>query len=160
MGPFPINALDAARLQQGLAELPPARRDALVVRAAQQVAALRDDFPGDAATGVLTEDEDQRAPFFTRHERLPCPALDPESNLCELFAHRPLSCRTIGPPIRLGETDLPPCELCFVGADPAEIERCRIEPDPNDYEGRVLAALERKRGPGGESIVAFALSRS
>ena len=81
MGPFPITQLDAARLRAGLAQLE--RRDperAARVRAAapQTRGARMQDFPGDAATGVLDEDEESEERFAAFADEEPCPALDPE----------------------------------------------------------------------------------
>src|SRR6185503_2437633 len=100
LGPFPITRLDARRLAEGLAELAgrdPEAAAAMRERARQARRALRRGFPGDGATGRLGEDEDARARFFARHGALPCPALDPKSGACGLYAARPLSCRTYGP---------------------------------------------------------------
>ena len=151
-GPFPINGLDARRLRAGLALLPPERAAAIVERAERLLPALRDGFPGDPATGTLRDSEDADE-YFSRHAGLPCPVLDPETGRCDLYEHRPLSCRTFGPPVRIGEADLPPCRLCFVGATPEEIDSCRIEPDPHGVEDRLV---DRFRA-GDETLIALAL---
>jgi Fe-S-cluster containining protein len=153
-GPFPINGLDAARLRRGLAELAardPERAAAVTGRAAVQLPLLAPGFPGDAVTGVLGE-EDADA-WFTRHGALPCPVLDPETGWCDLYAHRPLSCRTFGPPVRFGDADLPPCHLCFQGAPPPEIEACRVELDPDGVEDRMV----RRFAAEDETLIAFAV---
>ncbi|HTQ78852.1 MAG TPA: YkgJ family cysteine cluster protein [Thermoanaerobaculia bacterium] len=159
-GPFPINRLDARRLGEGLhqlAESAPERASSVVTRARAQLATLEEGFPGDPRSGELGEDEDLAEAYFARHGALPCPALDPETGRCDLYAFRPLSCRTFGLPIRLGETDLPPCRLCFIGATCQEIEACRVEPDPNGLEDRLLDGLG---GLGeGETLIAFVLAR-
>ena len=120
IGPFPITRLDAERLARGLAELTeiePDRAERVRERARR---ALR----------TAAEDDE------------PCPALDPSSGSCDLYAWRPVSCRTYGPPVLIGEVREPPCVLCFVGASTAEIERCRIEPDRDDLEGVLLGGDE------------------
>lgn len=160
LGPFPISSLDAWRLRRGLAELEarePGRAAALVRRVAEARTHVARDYPGDLDTGGLAEDEEARDRFFAAHESLPCPVLDPDSGACELYAHRPMSCRTYGPPVRIGGRDLPPCRLCFVGASAAAVAACRVEPDPEDREGALLAALEARSGGPTETIVAFAL---
>lgn len=152
-GPFPINELDARRLREGLAELAahdPGRAAAVRRRAEAQLPLLREGFPGAPETGALAEDDE---PYFTRHGHLPCPALDPEAGRCDLYAWRPLTCRTFGPPVRIGEADLPPCRLCFVGAAPETVEACRVEPDPDGLEDRLLDRLG-----DGETLVAFAVA--
>lgn len=154
-GPFPINELDARRLCQGLAELAvhdPQRAEAVIQRAQSQLSTLREGFPGDPETGILTDGDDDA--YFTRHGSLPCPALDPETGRCDLYAHRPLTCRTFGPPVRIGDSVLPPCRLCFQGASPEIVEACRVEPDPHGLEDRLLARLSEE-----ETLIALALAR-
>lgn len=156
-GPFPVNALDAWRLRRGLAELTarePERAAAVVERARAQLPRLAAGFPGDPETGVLSEDEDAEESYLSRHAALPCPALDPATRRCDLYAHRPLTCRTFGPPVRLGTADLPPCRLCFQGEPEAVIASCRTEPDPHGLEDRIVARL----GQDEETLVAFVLA--
>jgi Fe-S-cluster containining protein len=155
-GPFPINGLDAARLRRGLAELAerdPERAAAVVSRARGQIPALAAGFPGDAVAGLLA-DGDDADPYFERHAALPCPVLDPETGSCDLYAHRPLSCRTFGPPVRFGDSDLPPCRLCFQGAPPEEVEACRAEPDPHGVEDRMVRRFRAEA----ETLIAFAVA--
>jgi Fe-S-cluster containining protein len=159
-GPFPINGLDAERLRRGLAELAirdPERAVAVAARAEAQIPFLTRDFPGDPETGRLIDndgDSDEADPYFEGHGTLPCPVLDPATGTCDLYAHRPLSCRTFGPPVRFGESDLPPCRLCFQGAAPDEIEACRVEPDPHGVEDRLV----RRFGAEDETLIAFAVA--
>jgi Fe-S-cluster containining protein len=156
-GPFPVNELDARRLRQGLAELAarePERARAVAERAQAQIPLLREGFPGDPGTGVLAEeDEAAEEEYFARHGALPCPALDPVTGRCDLYAHRPLTCRTFGPPVKIGESALPPCRLCFQNASPETVEACRVEPDPHGIEDRLLSRL----GEDGETLIVFAL---
>lgn len=160
-GPFPITRLDAWRLARGLAELSrsdPARAARIAERAERAVATLSPGFPGDPATGELAEDDAALDRFFEQHAALACPALEPASGRCELYGSRPVSCRTYGPPVRFGDELVPPCRLCFVGADPSTVERCRIEPDRDELEATIL----REMGAAGddrESLIAFALAR-
>lgn len=156
-GPFPINGLDAARLRRGLSDLwsrAPERAAALVERARALLPVLLADFPGDPETGVLADD-DSADPYFERHAPLPCPALDPATGRCELYAWRPLSCRTFGPPVRIGDSDLPPCDLCFQGASAEDIEACRVEPDPEGLEERLIDRFDAEH----ETLIALVLSR-
>lgn len=155
-GPFPINALDARRLRRGLAELAagdPRRAAAVIERAQAQLPVLLSAFPGDPATGVLADGE-EADPYFERHGSLPCPALDPATGRCDLYTWRPLSCRTFGPPVRIGGSDLAPCRLCFVGSSAEEIEACRVEPDPHGVEDRMVLRFQA----GEETLIAFALA--
>jgi Fe-S-cluster containining protein len=112
IGPFPINRLDAWRLREGLEALQrsdPARAAAVVERARAAVAAMGDHFPGDVERGLLAGDEEAEDRFLQRHSETSCPVLDPATQTCDLYAHRPVSCRTYGPPVRFNGQDLPPC---------------------------------------------------
>jgi Fe-S-cluster containining protein len=155
-GPFPINGLDAARLRRGLAELDardPERAAAIVERARAFLPVLVPDFPGDPDSGALA-DGDPADAYFELHAALPCPALEPETGRCELYTHRPLSCRTFGPPVRIGDADLPPCDLCFQDSSPEEVEACRVEPDPHGLEDRLVRRVQAEE----ETLIAFALA--
>jgi Fe-S-cluster containining protein len=123
------------------------------------VVVLRGGFPGERTTGVLAPDEDLREAFFARHEAVPCPALDPASGGCDLYAWRPVTCRTYGPPVRAGGEDLPPCRLCFAGAAPAEVELCRVDVDPGRVEDALLDALGDDPDLPRETVVAYVLAR-
>jgi Fe-S-cluster containining protein len=157
-GPFPINALDASRLREGLSALrgiDPGRADAVRARARRAAAAMADAFPGDPDTGELAGDEQAEQAFWERFASTPCPALDGETGACDLYESRPVSCRTYGPPIRFGDQVLPPCRLWFAGAPAGAVEQARVEPDPEDRE-RELLEMEVE-GSRGDTIVAFAL---
>ncbi|PYQ47690.1 MAG: zinc/iron-chelating domain-containing protein [Acidobacteria bacterium] len=162
-GPFAINRLDEQRLRDGWATLAasdPARAQAVRARAQEAVAAMVATFPGHVASGRLAEDDSAQDVFFSRFGEAPCPALDPATGGCALYAWRPVSCRTYGLPLRLGLDDLPPCRLCFVGAAAEEVEACRVDPDPGGEEDVVLTLLERRSRSDGSTIVAFALARA
>jgi Fe-S-cluster containining protein len=161
VGPFPISALDAARLSAGLdalAAAEPALAAQVAMRARRAVARMAPAFPGDPDRGALAEDEAARDAFLAAHGSLPCPALDPESGRCELYAHRPLSCRTFGPPMEIESQSLPPCRLCFVGASDAEVEAARGRLDCHALEEPLEREVERA-GASRETLVAYALLR-
>ena len=160
IGPFPVTALDAWRLRKGLAALvedDPERARAVVERARQSWETLRDRFPGDRERGVFSDDESAEDRFCATFDQEACPALDPEAGTCDLYAWRPTSCRTFGPPMRIGDEDVPPCALCFTAASPAETERARATLEVGDLEDQLAAALAA-RGEGGDTIVAAALA--
>jgi Fe-S-cluster containining protein len=160
-GPFPITRLDARRLRSawlGLQAADPNRAGEIRRRAQEAVAALRDGYPGDPARGRLTGDERALDRFFARHPSLPCPALGPLDGRCELYDARPVACRTYGPPIRFEQNDVPPCRLCFRGADAAIHDRCRHEPDPGALEQAILARMGVAAGEEWETLVAFVLA--
>jgi Fe-S-cluster containining protein len=159
-GPFAINQLDAARLRQGLEELTKrdSKRAALVrARAQDSWNRLAADFPGDAMSGILEESEEADAKFAGFADEEPCPALDPQTGMCDLYAHRPMTCRTFGPPVRSGpEGGLGVCELCYHGANDEEIAACEMVPDPDNLEEKLLREMDAE----GNTIVAFCLARS
>jgi Fe-S-cluster containining protein len=159
IGVFPISQLDAARLRDGLAALDaadPERASGLRLRSRQSVARLTPDFPGDPSTGLL--DEDRSADFGDFANDEPCPALDPATGLCDLYAARPMTCRVFGPPLRTDE-GLGVCELCFHEATPEEIAACEVHLDSDSLESSLTAEAERDAGRSGNTIVAWALAR-
>jgi len=109
MGPFPISPLDAERLREGLA-------------------GLESQDPQRAAR-VLG-----RAHAWREADDEPCPALDPDTGTCDLYAARPLTCRTFGPPVRCASGALAICELCFDGATEEEIEACIVDLDVDSLD--------------------------
>lgn len=122
MGPFPITEDDAARLQLGLRELESCDPE--------RAACIR----GRARGWGEGDDE-------------PCPVLDPDTGTCDLYAARPLTCRTFGPPLRCASGALAICELCFDGATEEEIAACVVDLDPGLFDQA-----------GGETTVASALA--
>jgi Fe-S-cluster containining protein len=157
IGAFPINQLDAARLQRGLAELEssaPERAEGIRARARDAVARLSADFPGDPVTGLLDEGDEAFSDFANDE---PCPALDPATGNCELYESRPMTCRVFGPPVR-SEDGLGVCELCYQGATDKEIAACEMKPDPDDLESALLEKLEKFSGIRGDTIIAFCLA--
>jgi Fe-S-cluster containining protein len=125
MGPFPINGPDAVRLREGLREL--ASHDP------ERAARIH-----------------HRARGWKGADDEPCPVLDPDTATCDLYAARPLTCRTFGPPVRCASGALAICELCFDGATEEEIAQCVVDLDPE--------LLEQADDAGAESTVALALA--
>jgi len=60
--------------------------------------------------------------------------------------------------VRIGSKSLPPCRLCFDGAPPDTVERCRVEPDPEGIERAIVGRLERAGDGEWETIIAFAVA--
>jgi len=161
IGPFPINQLDAARLRQGVQQLEagdPIRAARVRDRARHSIERLSPGFPGDPATGILADDEHADARFADFADDEPCPALDPATGMCDLYAFRPMTCRTFGPPVRSGpEGGLGVCELCYHGASDKEIAACEMKPDPDGLEQTLVEELQQNAGLRGNTIVAFVL---
>ena len=129
-------------------------------RAQQAVQRLSATFPGNPQTGILGEDEDAEAAFadFANDER--CPALDPETGACDLYAARPMTCRTFGPPMRSGQEEgLAVCELCYHGASDQQIAECEMVPDPDNLEEKLITQAEKLTGKSGKTIVAWCLAK-
>jgi Fe-S-cluster containining protein len=150
IGPFAITPLDAGRLREGLEDLEqsePERAARVRRRAQASVDRIRREYPQDPVRSVLEIDgavEDEL-----------CPALDPESGACDLYASRPILCRTFGAAVSLGAEPVGVCELCYQGATDEQIAGCRVEVDLH-LESELLGEMERS-GTGGETLVAFAL---
>jgi Fe-S-cluster containining protein len=160
VGVFAINQLDAARLQRGLRKLEaeaPERAAAVRQRARDAVSRLSANFPGDPVTGILGDSAECIEAFDEFGNDEPCPALDPQSGLCELYQSRPVTCRVFGPPVR-SEGGLGVCELCFQGASSDEIAACEMVADPENLEERLLAEVEKRSRRRGDTIIAFCLA--
>ncbi len=158
-GVFAISQLDAARLRDGLAalqETDPARAAAVLARAQTSRQRLAAEFPGDPITGTLDETRAEDFESFGNEE--PCPALDPGTGLCDLYAARPMTCRVFGPPLRT-EGGLGVCELCFVGASEDEVARCEVRLDCDAVEDELNREAESAAGTSGATVVAWALTR-
>ncbi len=156
-GAFAINALDAERLKTGMRALhatDPQKAEAIEQRAKVWIAEYGPEFPGDLATGVLGTTEAAQERFEDFANESACPALDPSTGLCDVYAWRPMTCRVFGPPVRMGDGDaLGCCELCFVGASAEEIARCEMA-----VPGALEEKLVEEIGDKAETVVAFALS--
>jgi Fe-S-cluster containining protein len=160
-GVFAISQQDAARLRQGLeflAQADASRAARIRMRVAASVQRLQANFPGDPATGILAEDDDSRTYFdesFANDEV--CPVLDPATGACDLYASRPVLCRTFGPPMRDEDGNLAACELCYTTATVEEIEACEINPAVPALEESSNEAFNAEHRVEGETIVTFAL---
>ena len=158
-GPFAITRLDAWRLRKGLralAETEPGRAAAVRRRATAAVARQAPAFGSGPAGIFATEAEEER--FYETFASDPCPALDPDSGACTVYAWRPIACRTHGPPVRMGGDDLPPCPLCFKGATPEEIEVARQTIDVARVEDSLAERVEPEAGRQGMTTIAFAIA--
>jgi len=157
-GAFAINALDAARLHSGMQSLSdsdPQLAETIRDRVRTWLNQHAPDFPGDAATGILGTSEEDQSRFEDFANDAPCPALNPHTGLCDVYAFRPMTCRVFGPPVLVaGGEGLACCELCFIGATTEQIAACEMHP-PHDLEEDLIAETRDR----GETIVAFALLR-
>jgi Fe-S-cluster containining protein len=158
LGAFAISRVDAQRLQRGIIELAErdhARAQRVLERAAEFLERNAEFFPGDLETGILDSSPEAEEVFeeFANDEL--CPALDPETKMCDLYAHRPMTCRVFGPPVRT-EGGVGVCELCFTKATQQEIAAAEVPLEGEAEEARLNRELEKTVGKG-QTIVAFAL---
>lgn len=160
IGPFGINALEAWRLRRGLERLrrsDAAAAEGIEARARAVRQRLGVGFPGNPESGELVPDDALVEAFLDRHGDVPCPVLN-EAGHCLLYEHRPITCRSYGPPVCIGGEDQPPCRLCFETVPEADLPAYRVELDAEGLEETVLEALERDCDGNGQTLIAFALT--
>lgn len=164
-GAFAISPLDAFRLRTAmtvLATADPERAAAISARAQSYLAEYEPSFPGNRETGILGTSEEEQTAFEEFANEVACPALNPESGLCDVYDARPMTCRVFGPPVRAVDDEnsasgLAVCELCFTEATSEEIAAAEMIV-PHAEEQKVLAELEEIEPGAGETIVAFCLT--
>ena len=157
VGVFPISQLDAETLRAGLAAADTVTADHIRMRAAAARERLSGDFPGDPAIGLLFTYPHHEEAFDDFANDEPCPVLDPVTGTCDLYASRPVQCRTFGPPVRNEDNGLGVCELCFVAAPESEVLRCEMDQGWRPLEEKLIAEAEQRTGLHGPTIIAFAL---
>lgn len=160
-GAFAISELDALRLGAGMDALRGAEPAlaAEIERRARTWIAENGDFPGDAETGTLGSSDAERERFEEFANEAVCPALNPATGRCDVYASRPMTCRVFGPPVRMAggaeeAEGLGHCELCFTGATPERVAACEMQV-PLEQEAKLLGEIQKT----GETVVAFALLR-
>lgn len=112
-GLFEIGTGDLPVLAEGLSQLHPSRRKAIIRRAVAIVASSA--HPNLRETTPIDKDA-----FFDRTASTRCPNLSDEGR-CLVYDHRPLVCRTFGVPLRESDRYLGDvCELNFKSASEEE----------------------------------------
>ncbi|HEY0264704.1 MAG TPA: YkgJ family cysteine cluster protein [Granulicella sp.] len=160
VGVFPIRQQDADRLRAGLialASTDPTRAERIRTRTAEALTRLDPWFPGDVSTGILGKAYEDVILFEEFANNEPCPALDLDHGTCDLYEHRPILCRTFGPPMRTEDDNLATCELCYIEASTEEIARCELDPSIPALEEASNDAYDAATGKHGETLVAYAL---
>jgi Fe-S-cluster containining protein len=159
-GVFEISALDAHRLREALAAAPEPLKSHIEARISAARTHLLPFFPGDPATGILNRDEQAQELFEEWAHADPCPILDPATQTCDLYAARPILCRTFGPPIRNDPEDIEAglsiCELCFTDASEDEILAAETDSTFRALQHPLEAAYESANPHTGPTIIAFA----
>jgi len=140
-----------------LGQSDPARALRIRERTAASLARLDPWFPGDAVTGILAEDYEQNILFEEFANDEPCPVLDLTTGTCDLYEHRPVLCRTFGPPMRTEEQNLATCELCFIHAATEEIAAAELDPTIPAQEAASNEAFNAAHNVHGETLIAYAL---
>ena len=158
IGVFAISTLDATRLRDALTQSPPDLQQRIHTRAQASRARLTPNLPGDPTTGTLFTEPHHEDAFEDFANDEPCPVLDPATGTCDLYAARPMTCRTFGPPMPNDEEGLAVCELCFVDAPTEEVARCAVDPAFLLLEEQTLAAHEALTQPSGQTLIAFAIT--
>jgi Fe-S-cluster containining protein len=160
VGVFPISQLDAETLRDALDTADSSVAGRIRSRVEASIARLTPTFPGDPSTGLLFTAPEHEEAFEQFANDEPCPVLDPLTGTCDLYAARPVPCRTFGPPVRDEGNHLTVCELCFVGAPASEVECCEMDQQWRPLEDELIHAAEERTGLYGPTLIAFALSGS
>ena len=160
IGVFAITPLDAAALREGLA----AAADDVAERIRAQAHASRErlvaaGYPGDPHTGILFTEPHHEEAFEEFANDEPCPVLDPATGTCDLYASRPVQCRTFGPPVRDEADHLTVCELCFTNASPEEVAQAEMDQSWRPLEDELIARAEADPANAGPTLIAFAITR-
>ena len=157
IGVFPITRLDVRRLQEGLAHLPKEQQERIAARAAQQVACLEAADPRLTASSSLDGWSDGEIDgVVNAFHDVPCPALD-DNGLCSLYAYRPLTCRSMGIPMREGPTVNGACTVqTFVPIVRLPASFAEEEHALADCESAELAMLPEVATDGEELLLPFA----
>lgn len=160
IGVFAITPLDAAALREGLAAAPADVAERIRARALASRERLRAaGFPGDPDSGILFTEPHHEEAFEEYANDEPCPVLDPATGTCDLYASRPVQCRTFGPPVRDEDGNLTVCELCFTHASVDEVARCEMDQSWRPLEDKLIAQAESDPINAGPTLIAFALTR-
>ena len=146
-GLFEVGTGDVPVIAEGLEQMHPSRRRAVINRALKIVEASDHPNLRECAPAV-------KEAFFDRTQSTPCPNLD-EAGLCMMYEHRPLVCRTFGLPLRDGRKFLGDvCELNFTEATRSEQRRAAWDLEWEDVLGpedeftipEVIVLVSRMRG--------------
>jgi Fe-S-cluster containining protein len=161
IGLFPITRLDARLLEQGLVHVPADQRERITERAARQVIALEAAYPRLKASPSLDDwaDEEIDLVMNSFHDA-PCPALG-DNGLCSLYAFRPLTCRSMGIPVRQDSVVNGACAVqTFVPITQLSASLAAEEQELAALEAAELAALPEVPREGEEILLPYAFASS
>lgn len=157
-GVFRISPLDAERLREGFRSLKQSdseRGAEIQARVSASAARLAATYPGNSFTGKLYEDKESLERFEDFANDETCPVLNPSSGTCDLYAHRPLTCRTFGPPVRIEDGSFGICELCFVDAPVEAVTAAEMKLPSAALEQQLI----EETGSVGHTVITFALHK-
>ncbi|SPP64924.1 YkgJ family cysteine cluster protein [Nitrospira lenta] len=158
IGTFPVTILDRQHLQEGLVRLPDTQRRAIQQKAQDQVATIESQFPNLTSSPLLDGWPDHLTEQVAEQfQDMPCPALSADGH-CEVYAFRPLTCRSMGIP--------PEQDGCVEGACDIQtaVPIIRLSPPFREEEDRLageesqqLTTLRLKlQCPGEELLLPYA----
>lgn len=146
-GPFDISPADTALVAEGVKQLAPEARDAMLARATAQLAQYRELLPEWNAPWDVTALGEEKFDLLSEAlAELPCPALD-TAGVCLIYAHRPATCRLMGLALVTPEGDLLenacPIQSNFPGYEalpPTPFDLLRFEYEAEEVDDAVIAA--------------------
>ena len=161
IGLFPITRLDARLVQEGLSRLPTVQRGDIEGRARQQVTKLEAAYPRLKPSPSLEEwSDDEIDRLVNAFHDTPCPALG-DNGLCLLYAHRPLTCRSMGIPSRQDAVVNGACTVqTFVPITRLSVALEAEEQELAALEAAELAALPEVVEEGEEIMLPYAFVSS
>ena len=153
IGLFPITRLDALELRRALDGLPLPQREAIEARAHAQVELLESAYPALKSNPALDRWDDRTIDNVVEEfSNLPCPALSLDGT-CDVYASRPVTCRTMGIPNDSGGLVEGACSV------QTAVPIVRLSPTFRAEENQLaeqeaveLAILNRARPDDGEEI--------
>jgi Fe-S-cluster containining protein len=147
IGPFAITVLDWLTLREGLTQLPSAVRQDIERRALEQTKTMEGAYPVLKQSKFLDHWADRDIDrLVSQFETVPCPALG-ENGLCQVYEHRPLTCRSMGVPVEQSGQVYGACEVqSFV---PIVTLSASLRAEEQALAGREAAELEALRTASG-----------
>ena len=157
IGLFSITRLDARRVQEGFRRLPAVERERITARATQQVRALETACPRLKSSTSIDDWSDRIIDeTVSLFHDIPCPALQ-DNGLCALYAHRPLTCRSMGIPTQQEAMVYGACEVQnFVPIVRLSASLAAEEQTLAKTEASELAALPEVAEQGEEIFLPYA----
>jgi Fe-S-cluster containining protein len=128
-GLFDITLLDALYLKRGFDRLPMPEQQEMREKSVARLAALEADYPEFRRPWTINHmSEEIWNGMMPEDDETPCPLLS-DQGVCQVFAHRPMTCRLNGLPLIdvNGEWFCEEfCTLNFTGDDPGGLEDIRF----------------------------------